>query len=282
MRLKLNLIGRPVVPADRLQANIDRCRSLNLPTVKDRRGTRTGPLHIVGGGPSSRRWLGNYRGITDYREPVKTQFATLPPVEGDVWAINGTCPWLRSEGIEAVFFSCDALPEVAEFARGARWAVVAEQCDPSVFDVLLEGGADIITFDCAHGEIVGTGSTTATATPMTGAILGFRQFIFYGCEGSYERGRTHADRHEPRAEELVVELGGEEFLTAPDFLKQCEELSAMFHMERRESPGTRVFQELSGGLLRQMIEHGHDYAIRWLSPTMRANIEQTMKELAAA
>jgi len=281
--MKLNLIGRPVVPADRLDANIAYCRSLGLPTVQDRTGTRSGILHIVGGGPSARRYTDHYRGITDYREPYKTRYASMQPVRGDVWAINGTCSWLRSEGIVAVFFTCDALPEVAEFAKGARWAVVASQCDPAVFDTLLEGGADITTFDCAHGKIIGAGSTTATATPMTGFTLGFKQVVFYGCESSYPRGETHAYRHEPRPEEIVVSLGGESFLTAPDFLKQAEELSTLFHMEQEHNPGhgAKVFSELSGGLLRQMIEYGHDYELEWVSQAVADNIAATPQEEAA-
>lgn len=279
--MKLNLIGRPVVPADRLYANIDSARARGLPTVQDLRGTRSGTLFVVGGGPSAKDYLADFHGISDFRVPRATDYGVLPAVKSDIWAINGACRWLASEDIEAVFFSCDALPEVAEFARGARRAVIATQCDPAVYDALLSNGAEIVTFDASHGEIIGSGSTTATATPMTALIMGFRQVVFYGCESSYAQGKTHAYHHEPRAEEIIVELGGETFLTAPDFLKQAEELSALFHLERQNNPyaGPRVFSENSGGLLRQMIVHGHDYNLKWVSQSVANNIGSTMKKL---
>ena len=245
--MKLDLIGRPVIPADQMDRNIALARARGLPTIKGRARTCSGPLHVIGGGPSARRFL------------------ELRP-HGEIWAINGTCTWLREAGFDPVFFSVDALPMVADFARGARRAVIAEQCDPSVYDALR--GADIVTFACNHGEVVITGSTTATATPATAIELGYAPITFWGCEGSYERSRTHADRHEPRAEELVVEVGGELFLTAPDFLKQCEELAAFFGIEQRRQGMPPIFRDESGGLLRAMIEHGCDYDVKWLSNKM--------------
>lgn len=249
--MKLNLIGRPVVPADQMDRNIELARARGLPTIKGRAGTCSGPLHVIGGGPSARRFL-------ELRPP------------GEIWAINGTCRWLMDAGFDPVFFSVDALPMVADFARGAQRAVIAEQCDPSVYDALR--GADITTFECNHGEVIMTGSTTATATPLTAIELGYAPITFWGCEGSYWDGQTHADRHEPRAAELVVALAGKEYLTAPDFLVQCEEMAAFFALEREHNPGPPVFREESGGLLRAMIEHGTDYDVKWLSNGMIATL----------
>lgn len=255
------MIGRPTVPVDQMDRNIEYARSLGLPSIQGRARTCSGPLHVIGGGPSALRFV-----------------ETRP--KGDVWAINGTCTWLRGEGFDPVFFSCDALPMVAEFARGARRALIAEQCDPSVYDVLLKGGADITTFECNHGEVVMSGSTTATATPVTAITLGYAPVTFWGCEGNYELDRTHADRHEPRAEELIVEVGSQQFRTAPDFLKQCEELARFFALEREHNPnGPPVFLEESGGLLRAMIEHGDDHRVVWLSNKM---IETIVKRPAEA
>jgi hypothetical protein len=257
--VKLNIIGRPVIPADQMYRNIACAKSLGFPSVKDRQGTKSGPLAVVGGGPSVLGYIDEIRGYGQ-----------------NIWAINGTCSWLRNYGIDSVFFSCDALPQVVGQARGAKRAVIATQCDPEVFRALKD--VDVTVFDATHGEIIGSGSTTATATPMTAAIMGYRPIVFYGCESSYPENRTHAYIHEARDFEMIVKVNGQSYRTAPDFCKQAEELSALFRLERESGvQGNPVFMERSGGLLRAMIEHGDDYELEWVSHELVQNINVSMK-----
>jgi hypothetical protein len=241
-----------------MASNIAHSRSLGLPTIAERRGTKSGPLAIVGGGPSAMALVDEIRGYG-----------------ANVWAVNGTCAWLREHGVEAVFFSCDALPMVADQAKGAKRAVVATQCDPGVFEALKD--ADVTVFDATHGEIIGSGSTTVTATPMTAVLMGYRPITFYGCESSYAMGRTHSYVNEIRDLEMVLTLGGLKFRTAPDFCKQAEELSALFRLERENNPGFPIFCERSGGLLRAMIQHGDEYELEWVSQILADNIKSVME-----
>lgn len=193
-------------------------KSLGFPKI----GLAEGPLAVVGGGPSIVGRLGELRAF-----------------DGEVWAINGAWKWLRGQGVDAVFFSVDQNPVVADMARGARKAVLAMCCAPDVFDTIPNIEAALI------GGLNGTptGPTTATAAAFLAITKGHTQITYYGCESSYLNGKHHAYNDVNPGELIKVVCGGEEFLTKPGMMMQAEHLGAQI----RAAGG--VLKERSGGLL---------------------------------
>lgn len=222
--MKLVLHGHCHVDwADR-QRNIDHCRTLNRPKIR-------GPsLAVVGGGPSINRHI-----------------ETLRNWRGDIWAVNGTYQWCRKHGIAAAFYSADATPDVAELAQGAKRAILADVCDPSVFAACPN--AEVFSFTART-----PGPTSTTTTLTVGIDAGFTEITYFGSESSYE-GRTHAYQDLPVPHLLKVKCGPDEYLTEPEFLVQAEVIAAAI----RAAP--HVFKEQSGGFLSAMVEHGEYDAI---------------------
>jgi hypothetical protein len=181
---------------------------------------------VIGGGPS-----------------VGTKIDELRAWDGDIWAINGAHQWLRSHGIDSTFFSIDALPAVAKSCEGARRAVLATCCDPSVFNSLSDAEVSAVKigpdFEC--------GATSATTAPTIACEMGCREMSFFGCESNYGL-NTHvycgAAQH---GSMILVRCNGEEFLTAPPYFLQAEMLAAII----RAAPA--VFKDKSGGLLSAMV-----------------------------
>lgn len=233
--MKINFTGEPPVSHEDMLKHRQLAIARGLPFVKDA-PIHDRPLAVVGGGPS-----------------IQKSVAELLRFDGEIWAINGACRWLRDQGIESTFFSVDPHPIVASWVPGAKKALLVSRSDPSVFDALE--GADVQIFDSINDDpkgIVG-GSSTATVAFVLGWNLGFRKIVFYGCDGSYANGASHAYMDEKREDLLLVECGGKEYLTAPDFYVQSQELSAII----KKAP--KHFSEKSGGLLRALVENdSHD------------------------
>lgn len=221
--MKLILHGHCHVDwADR-QRNIDRCRALKRPKI-------SGPaLAVVGGGPS-----------------IQNHIETLRNWRGDIWAVNGAFHWLRRNGVNAAFYTCDAAPDVAKFARGAERAICGDVCDPKVFEKCPN--AEVFEFSART-----PGPTSTTTTLVTGIDAGFSSIAYFGCESSYED-RTHIYQDMPVPHLLKVRCGSADYLTEPEFLLQAEVLSAAI----RAAP--HVYSQASGGLLEAMVEHG-DYDV---------------------
>lgn len=233
--MKLVLHGHCHVDwADR-QRNIDHCRALNRPKIK-------GPsLAVVGGGPS-----------------INQHVETLRNWRGDIWAMNGTYRWCREKGINAAFYSADSTPKVAELAQGSGRAILADMCDPSVFDACPD--AEVFEFTART-----PGPTSATTTTMVGLDAGFTEIVYFGCESSYQK-QTHAYQDLPVPHLIKVKCGPDEYLTEPEFLIQAEMLSAAI----RTAP--HVFKERSGGLLAAMVEFGDCDAIA-ATPAFHATLK---------
>jgi hypothetical protein len=251
----LTIFGQLPVTMETAQANCDHCAARNLPGIQvhSRRGI---PLAVVGGGPSA----------IDHVEELRIW-------PGDIWAVNGAWAWLHKRGIESTLFAIDAHPIVckwttAEDGAKPKRAILAMTCDPQVFDLLSE--TEITAVSHGRDQLRG-GSSTAALAPHLAAIIGHSSVTFFGCESSYAMGRTHAYQHETRDEQIIVSSDGCDYLTAPDFLLQANELAAFIN----EFP--EYLSEKSGGLLTAMRNDqkaGRQIQFKWLSDGVVANLGQ--------
>lgn len=193
----------------------------------------SGHLAVVGGGPS----------ILDHVEELKVW-------EGDIWAINGACSWCLENGIDAALMSVDPAPVLAGLIGRAQRAVLAEHCDPAVFEAL----AGKVVFKIT-GEI--PGPTSAVAAGAIAVRSGYERVTYFGCESSFTD-KTHA-YEEQLPEDLVrISCGPGSYLTKLELILQAEELSKII----RTVPDR--FSERSGGFLGAMVEHG-DYDVTHIS-----------------
>lgn len=235
----------PVGPCEWLiDRNINHAKTLGLPPVGKRRGT----LYVVAGGPS-----------------INERVEVLQSVDGEIWAVNGAFQWCRKHGIDAVFFSVDSNPSLVDLVTGAKRAILATMVDPAVFEAL--GGAKVEVFDTGLIAGVHTGPTSVTSIPALAIDAGFSRVVFFGCEGSYRGGATHAYADcGDNPYRSVVECGGQRFATEAEYQMQCKYLSDII----RAAP--HVFAERSGGLLRAMIDHGEPDVV-WASPELMKILE---------
>lgn len=229
--MKINFTGVPPVEHEDMLKHRQMAIQRGIAYIKKDTPAHDRKLAVVGGGPSLQKMV-----------------SELFEFQGDIWGINGACRWLRDQGIESTFFSVDPHPIVAMWAKGCKKALVVSRSDPSVFDALE--GSDVQIFDSRNDDPQGLlgGSSTATVAPILAVELGYRSVVFYGCDGSYPKGFSHAYMDEKREDQLLVKVGDEEYLTAPDFYVQSQELAMMI----RSLP--RHFSERSGGLLGALVK----------------------------
>jgi hypothetical protein len=219
------------------------------------------PLAVVGGGRSASLALNEIRAWP-----------------GDVWAINGACQWLASEGIEATLFSVDPEDVLAPLAVGAKKAILASHCDPKVFQNL--DGAEVVIFHTPHIEGISDpvlgGTSTACYAPSVAIRCGYRSVTFFGCEGSFVES-THSYKSESPSGQVVIRAGGLEHRASVQMMMQSEHLSALI----REFPS--VFKERSGGLLRAMIEYPDSWEVVALSGQLAKSLigDHALSEMPA-
>lgn len=222
----MTFTGEPPVAHEAILRNIASARALGLPEPVEV-SSHDRSLAVVGGGPSIKEHLDEIR------------------AHDEIWAINGACSYLRSQGIESVFFALDPHPIVAKWAVGAKQALLVDRCDPSAFEVLKDAEVRVYSLANDGGKFL-SGSSTATAAFNLAATLGYRDVTFYGCESCYVAS-SHAYQDEARVDQMLVECGGYKYLTAPDYYIQAQELAQLI----KAAP--KHFRERSGGLLRAMI-----------------------------
>lgn len=232
--MKVNFTFHGPQEPGRLLRNLETNKARGYPPV----GPATGhSLAIVGGGRSARM---------------------LPRAwDGEVWALNGAWRWLGWP--EAVFFSGDWDPSVADIARGAGRAILCSTCDPSVFDVVEQ-----VEMFGPDDPVVGTSGCAATVLAM---LAGWPEIVLFGCECSFpENSRTHIYGDTGEEDNIIlVRHGGQNFMTLPYLLWQASTLGPII----RQSGG-RV-HERSGGLLRSMVEHDEEYEVLAGTPSLVAS-----------
>ena len=255
----LSIEGQLPVPLAVVSQNIEAAAARGLPGIP-RLSCIGRQLVVVAGGPSINEHLEEIRDVA--ADPMT-----------DIWAVNGAWIWCADRGIDATFFAVDPHPIVLNWLQTAggrkpERAILSVCCDPAVFDLLA--GADIMALRQGAEDLRG-GSSTAGLAPHLAMLMGYGGVTFYGCESSYDPGRSHAYMHEPRAEEMIVTADGCDFLTAPDFMMQAKELAAFIHAFQDHELFPGYLAERSGGLLRALVndlDAGRPMHIKWISQGM--------------
>ncbi len=148
--------------------------SLGLPFVQTEK-PHGRKLAIVGSGPSLRHHL-----------------KALKKWRGDIWAINGTVKYLHDNGIESTLVSVDP-GERHDISRvtQAKDALLATICDPVLFDYFKDRVQLFFISEHEQAPFVASGGcTTACRMPTLSLYMGYREIVFFGCEGSYSN-ETH-------------------------------------------------------------------------------------------
>lgn len=230
--MKLTFQGHFPISHEALLSQIASAKGRGIPYVREvsPHGRR---LAVIGGGPSIVTHLEEIRGFAD------------------IWAINGACRWLRERGVDSTLFALDPCDFLAPRIAGAKKALLAARCHPQVFETLKD--AEIQLFDIIQDGEGGSGFWGSISAVMLtfhlATFLGYRDVVYYGCEGSYDEA-SHAYMDDPECSDykFVVTCGGREFITAPDLYMQSLELSKLLRFTYGK------FVEKSGGLLRAFIE----------------------------
>lgn len=255
---KINFAGKMCVEHKVLEKNMRHARKLGLEYLKkvpakeiafhDRK------LAVVGGGPSA-----------------ATRLYELRNWDGEIWAMNGACTWLRNKGIESTLFTIDPMPVLAESCAGAKKAILSTRCDPALFKALE--GANIRIFDVAQDKEGGFLSSCGTVltVPDIATDLGFRDISFFGCEGSFED-QTHNYMNDPQDYRFVVSCGGREYMTLPELYVLTVEVAKLL------KAFSHHFHDCSGGLLGAMIQNPEHDIVK-VSQGLLASL-QPMKEAA--
>ncbi len=245
---KIAFQGFVPVEHDQLVKQMEHARSLGYPMVREvePHGRK---LAVVGGGPSIVGHLDELREFTD------------------IWAINGACRFLREHGIESTLLTLDPVDWLAQRVSGAKKALLGTRCHPDTFKALE--GADITLFEAAQDADNGVwvSCSTVTAAFQLSMILGFRQTVFFGCEGSFsERSHAYMDEQELQDFRFIVECGGKQYLTAPDLYMLTQQMAQLLRLSINNA-----FTERSGGLLRALIETPEHDIVK-ISPALHASL----------
>lgn len=254
---KIAFEGHVPVSHEDLLAHVSHAKSLGYPEVREvePHGRR---LAVVGGGPS----------IVDRLDEIR-EFT-------DIWAVNGACGFLRDHGIASTLLTLDPCDFLAPRVKGATKALLATRCHPEVFKCLE--GADITVFDAVNDTENGLWASCSSVTVAfhLATVLGYRQTVFYGCEGSFAEGTTHAymDEAELQDYRFVVECGGKHYLTAPDLYMLTQQMAVFFRLAINDS-----FIERSGGLLRALIDTPEHDIVK-VSRALMATLKPIPKEPA--
>lgn len=215
--------SEPTVPVEEMRRNAEHTRTLGLPCVE-----YAGHVAVVGGGLSLAGHLDELRAW-----------------QGPIWAINGTWRWLKGQGIEAVFFTVDPKPQPWLNEDTPKAALVATVGCAELFGSLR--GAYVRTFELGEGGVCGS-VTTATAAPHLAILMGHRSVTFFGCDSSFGE-TTHVYPCALPPDAMHVRVGGQTFLSKPEFIMQAADLAGLC----RELP--RQCRNRSGGLMAALIDN---------------------------
>ncbi len=238
---KIHWESTPTVSQSERDANAVVIETLGLPKHRG-----SGRLAVVGGGPSIRHHIEELRNW-----------------DGEVWAVNGAINWCIDNGIAAWFYTADAAGMDVwpyDMSRVYR-AVTAPDISPDVVQYLLCQGTEV-----ELTAPIQSGPTSACASDYLSIMSGYTNVTYFGCEGSFDEGVTHAFLAVPIPDWVVVEVGGEHFKTKSEFLSQSQMMANIL----REFPD--IYSEKSGGLLRAMIEHGPEHDVYAVANTLLAKL----------
>jgi len=156
---------------------------------------------------------------------------------GDLWALNGSHDYLIECGIiPDGMVMLDSRPQMVQFVQKTRDDIeyfIATQCDPSVFDVLVDAKRAVQKWTGWYWGvedkiIVGGGATVGQKAICLGYVLGYRKFKLYGYDSSYRAGANHAYSQPMNDGDLQVSvvLRGRKFIAARWMVKQVVEFLA--------------------------------------------------------
>jgi len=246
---KIPFSGQSAIPLDRLAAQRDYSLGLGLPRLGEA-GPVAPRLAVVGGSPA----------LLDHLDELRDW-------DGEIWAINDCWHWLKTEGINATYYTIDPLGNRLWTVDGVKRAVIAERLNPLIVDRLIAQGADIEMMILGSGpdEILHDTSAAGTAT-YAALRRGHTSVTYFGVTGSFT-GNSHVYRNSPGGR-LWVTCGGEAYLTSPQLIMQVEFMAPLI----RKFPS---FIEVRGdGFLPAMIEHG-DYDVTHVSRDIHEALQET-------
>lgn len=227
---KINFVALNPVTDEALAQHRAYSHGLGLPEVGSRPVAPR--LAVIGSGPS-----------------VKDEIDKIKSFDGDLWAINGSLHWCRSNGIDASFYAIDPTEHVTKHCLGAEKAVLADTVSPSVFKAL--SGADIELAKIGI-DAINHWSTAASTAPMIASKRGHKHVTFFGCESSFV-GDSHVYGNSDQ-ERVWVECGGDEYITTAQLITQVEFMAKL-------AVGAPNFITVEGGgFLSALIKHG-DYNV---------------------
>lgn len=246
--MSITFVGRICVPLEELAANHAYGMSLGLPFVASdgKSGKR---VAAVGGGPS-----------------LPSHFDELRAWDGPIWAANGAWTWLRDRGVDATFFAIDPQP-ISAFGdgfslAGVKRAIVGTAVHRTLFDALA--GADVRLFNSSRGGMFC--STAITAAIAVAVMDGHAGVKFFACDSSFVE-QTHAYLNLPNELMMIVECGGERFLTEPALAMQAEFIAKV------QAARPRFVQVADDGFLGALIRNNGEYHIEIVSPALAAKMQ---------
>lgn len=206
---------RPV-SADGLRANVRHAVSLGLPSVEPD-SEMPGVLHIYASGPSLK--------LADLQWPAL--------------ALNGAIKEFTARSIAPTWWAaCDPQAIVADFLRGSirPWGgyLIASRCDPSVFTALrgqfvrlwhvADEGAD----EVADAILMPDAPSVTINVLYLAALMGWRCIVVHGWDGCYTDNISHADGTDDGKKRVTVECNGQQFVTNPSWIVECEDAKQVF------------------------------------------------------
>lgn len=158
-----------------------------------------------------------------------------------IFALNGAAKFLSDRHLQPDWLViCDARMANVHFLEGlpAKRYLISSQCDPSLFDYLIERGADVMGFHPAIDRLsealpkgsdicmVGGHHTVGLVGMSAATALGFRNLHLYGYDSSdADDGRAHAYKQRltpAEAKRLQIICAGRKFNCSFAMFKQAE------------------------------------------------------------
>lgn len=228
---EVKIVHDQTIPAT-AKRNVEASFARNLPRFQKMRGlgNATGPVAIVGGGPSLRdqlKNLGSYPGVivacgTVHDYLIENGVIPRCLIVGDPDADGVTLRWLR-------------------YPQKRTTYLVASHCPVAVFDALTGYDVRMWHLDVGEGEgapdfrgepAVPGGHFTVARAWVLAAIMGFREIDFFGFDCSFPKDCTgqHAYAYEWTCEEPVTaKFQDKEFITTPGLLSQLQGFIQQLH-----------------------------------------------------